>query len=142
MRREERRNCFRRRKEGRTRWFHRHTIAKGDQHDLNVVSSYNTGQVLAVLLRKQGSNFTRQGVMDSATNLSEIELDMLLPGIAINTSMTDHYPLEQMQSIIRLQILPSSFLFQPVRRNARAHDRDRERQYPIGQCSGGGTYRH
>ena len=41
----------------------------------------------------------RENVMRQAANLKDLKLDMLLPGITINTSPTDYYPLEQEQMI-------------------------------------------
>ena len=35
--------------------------------------------------------------MRQATNLKNLDLPMLLPGIKINTSATDRYPLKQLQ---------------------------------------------
>jgi branched-chain amino acid transport system substrate-binding protein len=35
--------------------------------------------------------------MRQAANLKQLELPMLLPGITINTSPSDYYPLKQMQ---------------------------------------------
>jgi branched-chain amino acid transport system substrate-binding protein len=35
--------------------------------------------------------------MRQATNLKDFEVGLLLPGIKINTSPTDYYPIEQMQ---------------------------------------------
>ena len=35
--------------------------------------------------------------MRQAANLKGLELDMLLPGIKINTSPNDYYPVKQMQ---------------------------------------------
>jgi branched-chain amino acid transport system substrate-binding protein len=35
--------------------------------------------------------------MKQAANLKDLELGMLLPGIKINTSPTDYFPVEQMQ---------------------------------------------
>jgi branched-chain amino acid transport system substrate-binding protein len=35
--------------------------------------------------------------MKQATNLKDFELGLLLPGIKINTSAKDYFPLEQMQ---------------------------------------------
>ena len=35
--------------------------------------------------------------MKQATNLKDFEVGVLLPGIKINTSPTDYYPIEQMQ---------------------------------------------
>jgi branched-chain amino acid transport system substrate-binding protein len=35
--------------------------------------------------------------MRQATNLGSVELEMLLPGITINTGPEDYYPIKQMQ---------------------------------------------
>jgi branched-chain amino acid transport system substrate-binding protein len=35
--------------------------------------------------------------MRQAANLKHLALPMLLPGVKINTSLTDFYPIEQMQ---------------------------------------------
>ena len=40
---------------------------------------------------------TRENVMRQAANLKNFEPGLLLPGIKINTSSNDYYPLEQMQ---------------------------------------------
>ena len=49
------------------------------------------------VLKQCGDNLTRENVMKQAANLHNLELPMLLPGIKINTSPTDYYPLKQMQ---------------------------------------------
>ena len=71
----------------------------GDQHDLTVVSGYSTAQILTGILGELGQDITRERVMDAASNLHINQLDMLLPGIQLKTSPTDHYPLEQMQLV-------------------------------------------
>jgi branched-chain amino acid transport system substrate-binding protein len=49
------------------------------------------------VLKQAGSDLSRQNVMRQSTNLRELELPMLLPGIKINTSPTDYYPVQQLQ---------------------------------------------
>jgi branched-chain amino acid transport system substrate-binding protein len=49
------------------------------------------------VLKQCGDELTRENVMKQATNLKDLELGMLLPGIKINTSPTDYFPVEQMQ---------------------------------------------
>ena len=44
-----------------------------------------------------GDNLTRENVMKQAANLKDFESGPLLPGIKVNTSPTDFYPLEQLQ---------------------------------------------
>jgi branched-chain amino acid transport system substrate-binding protein len=47
------------------------------------------------VLERCGNDLTRENVMRQATNLKDLELPMLLPGIKINTSPTDYLPIEQ-----------------------------------------------
>ena len=49
------------------------------------------------VLKQCGDNLTRENVMKQAANLKDFESGLLLPGIKINTSPTDFYPLEQLQ---------------------------------------------
>jgi branched-chain amino acid transport system substrate-binding protein len=54
-------------------------------------------QTLTQVLKQCGDNLTRENVMKQAANLKDFELGLLLPGIKINTSPTDFYPIEQEQ---------------------------------------------
>ena len=49
---------------------------------------------LVQVLKQCGDDLTRANVMKQAANLKDLELPMLLPGIKINTSPTDFYPIE------------------------------------------------
>ena len=44
-----------------------------------------------------GDNLTRKNVIKQATSLKDLEVPMLLPGIKVNTSPTDYYPVESYQ---------------------------------------------
>ncbi|HEY7758851.1 MAG TPA: branched-chain amino acid ABC transporter substrate-binding protein, partial [Burkholderiales bacterium] len=48
-------------------------------------------------LKQCGDDLTRENLMRQAANLKDVELPMLLPGIRVNTSPTDFYPIEQVQ---------------------------------------------
>jgi branched-chain amino acid transport system substrate-binding protein len=69
----------------------------GDRSDGNTVSGYLAAQTLVQVLKQCGDDLTRENVMKQAANLKDLRLDMLLPGISINTSATDFYPIKQMQ---------------------------------------------
>jgi branched-chain amino acid transport system substrate-binding protein len=58
---------------------------------------YSAAQTLVQVLKQCGDDLTRENVMRQAANLKDLELPMLLPGIKINTSPTDFYPIEQVQ---------------------------------------------
>jgi branched-chain amino acid transport system substrate-binding protein len=70
---------------------------EGDKSSIFSVYGYLTAQTLVQVLRQCGDNLTRENVMRQAANLKNIELDLLLPGIKINTSQSDYFPIEQMQ---------------------------------------------
>src|SRR4030088_1367834 len=48
-------------------------------------------------LTQCGANLTRENVMKQAASLNDFSSEVLLPGIKINTSATDFFPIEQMQ---------------------------------------------
>jgi ABC-type branched-subunit amino acid transport system substrate-binding protein len=69
----------------------------GDQ-DSNFNSyGYSTAQLLVRVLQQCGDDLTRANVMNQATNLKDVSLDLLLPNIRINTAPDDYRVNEQMQ---------------------------------------------
>jgi branched-chain amino acid transport system substrate-binding protein len=70
---------------------------EGDKTSTFSVYGYLTAQTLVQVLKQCGDELTRENVMKQAANLKNLELGMLLPGIKINTSPTDYFPVEQMQ---------------------------------------------
>jgi len=69
----------------------------GDKTSSFTVYGYTVAQTLVQALKQCGDDLTRENVMKQASNLKNLELGMLLPGIMINTSPSDFYPIEQMQ---------------------------------------------
>src|SRR3954468_8480396 len=69
----------------------------GDKTSSFTVYGYTVAQTLQQALKQAGDNLTRENVMKQAASLKDVKLPMLLPGIEINTSATDFYPIEQMQ---------------------------------------------
>ena len=49
------------------------------------------------VLKQCGTDFSRENIMKQATNLKDLEIPVLLPGIKVNTSPTDYRPIRQMQ---------------------------------------------
>jgi branched-chain amino acid transport system substrate-binding protein len=70
---------------------------EGDRTSTFTVFGYLLGQTMIHVLKQCGNDLTRENVMRQAANLKGLELDMLLPGIKINTSSNDYYPVKQMQ---------------------------------------------
>ncbi len=61
------------------------------------VFGYLAAQTLVQVLKQCGDELTRENVMRQAANLRDLALPMFLPGIKINTSPTDFYPVDQIQ---------------------------------------------
>jgi branched-chain amino acid transport system substrate-binding protein len=72
-------------------------FAEGDKTSSFTVYGYTVAQTLIQVLKQCGDNLTHANVMKQAASLKALELGMLLPGIKINTSETDFYPIEQLQ---------------------------------------------
>ncbi len=70
---------------------------EGDKTSSFTGYGYSVAQTLVQVLKQCGDNLTRENVMKQAANLKNLEQDLFLPGIKINTSATDFFPLEQMQ---------------------------------------------
>ena len=49
------------------------------------------------MLRRCGDDLTRANVRRQAARLKNYEVDVLLPGIAVNPGPNDFFPVEQMQ---------------------------------------------
>ncbi len=70
---------------------------EGDKTDSVNAYAYTAAQTLVQVLKQCGDDLTRANIMKQAANLHDLELPMLLPGIKVNTSPTDFYPIKQMQ---------------------------------------------
>jgi branched-chain amino acid transport system substrate-binding protein len=70
---------------------------EGDKSSSFTVYAYATAQSFVQVIKQCGDELTRENVMKQATNLKNFEVGLLLPGIKINTSPNDYFPIEQMQ---------------------------------------------
>jgi branched-chain amino acid transport system substrate-binding protein len=69
----------------------------GDKTDAGNIYGYNVARALIQVLKQCGDNLTRANIMKQAANLKDFEPGTALPGIKVNTSPTDFYPVEQEQ---------------------------------------------
>jgi ABC-type branched-subunit amino acid transport system substrate-binding protein len=69
----------------------------GNPDDVYNVWGYSQAQTMEQVLKQCGDDLTRENVMRQAASLKDLQLPMLLPGIRINTSPTDYYPIKQVQ---------------------------------------------
>jgi branched-chain amino acid transport system substrate-binding protein len=69
-----------------------------DKSDYYAPYGYNIGHAVVELLKQCGDDLTRENVMDKALHMN-MELPLLLPGIKLTTSPTDHRPIKQMHLV-------------------------------------------
>jgi len=70
---------------------------EGNRNDGSVVYGYSTAQTMVHVLKACGDNLTRENVMKQAASIKDLQLEMGLPGIKLNTSATDFAPISQLQ---------------------------------------------
>jgi branched-chain amino acid transport system substrate-binding protein len=67
-----------------------------DTADGNYLFAYAVSKTMLQVLKQCGGNFTRENIMKQASNLHDLELPTLLPGIKVNTSPTNYHPIRQL----------------------------------------------
>jgi ABC-type branched-subunit amino acid transport system substrate-binding protein len=67
----------------------------GNEHDQFNIYAYCVSQTLVQVLKQAGDDLSRANVMKQAANIKDFTLPMLLPGIKVNSSPTDFFPIEQ-----------------------------------------------
>jgi len=68
-----------------------------NKYDGSVVFGYGHAQTIVQVLKQAGNDLTRANIMKQAASIKDFAPDTLLPGVKINTSATDFYPIEQLQ---------------------------------------------
>jgi ABC-type branched-subunit amino acid transport system substrate-binding protein len=72
-------------------------IPNGDLTNGNHVFGYAVAGLMVQVLKQAGDDLTRANIMKQAASIKNFDLPMLLPGIKVNTSATDFYPLQSVQ---------------------------------------------
>ena len=70
---------------------------EGDPKDASNLYAYITAQTMVQILKQCGNDLTRENVMKQAANLRSAKNALLLPGMSMNTSATDFFPIQQAQ---------------------------------------------
>ncbi|MFI5034248.1 MAG: ABC transporter substrate-binding protein [Reyranellales bacterium] len=65
--------------------------------DANHVYGYAASTLMHETLKRCGDELTRANLMKQASSFSKFRVPMLLPGITVNTSPTDFYPIQAVQ---------------------------------------------
>jgi branched-chain amino acid transport system substrate-binding protein len=68
-----------------------------DQTDGGYIAAYGLCKTMLQVLNQCKGDFSRESVMRQVNNLHDLENPVLLPGIKINTSPTNHHPIRAMQ---------------------------------------------
>jgi branched-chain amino acid transport system substrate-binding protein len=68
-----------------------------NQGDANYIYAYSVSFLMHQTLAKCGDTLTHENVMKQAANFQKLRVPLLLPGITINTSPTDYYPIQSVQ---------------------------------------------
>jgi branched-chain amino acid transport system substrate-binding protein len=79
-------------------WMDRYN-PRVDKSDYYAPYGYNIGAAVVELLKQCGDDLTRENIMKHASNLDNVELPMLLPGIRLKTTPTDLRPIKQMRLV-------------------------------------------
>jgi branched-chain amino acid transport system substrate-binding protein len=98
---------------------------KANPNDFIVAYGFTQIQTCEQVLGQAGDDLTHENVMRQASNLKDLVLPLLLPGIEINTSPTNFYPITRGAT-------------QPLRRHFLAVDWRRAWRVPIVKSFGGG----
>jgi branched-chain amino acid transport system substrate-binding protein len=70
---------------------------QGDINDPQNEIGLSIAQTWVQVLKQVGNDLTRESILKQATNIHDLQLPLLLPGITLNTSPTNYYPVTQQQ---------------------------------------------
>lgn len=68
-----------------------------DKDNAVYLYAYTAAQLMEHVLRTAGNDISRENIMKTAANMKNVPLDLLLPGMSVNTSPTDYLVIEQMR---------------------------------------------
>ncbi len=81
----------------RWREFMKKYMPGADHSDIAHVYGYAAAQLMGHVIKQCGDDLSRENLLKQAASVKSFDTDGLLPGIKINTSPTDYYPIEQVQ---------------------------------------------
>jgi branched-chain amino acid transport system substrate-binding protein len=68
-----------------------------DTTDASYVYGYGVSTTMLHVLKQCNGDFSRENVMKQATNIHDLGLPTVLPGVKVNTSPTNYHPIRQLQ---------------------------------------------
>ncbi len=84
---------------GMNEWraFMKEYMPDSDVTDANYAFSYGIGGTTMQMLKQCDGNFSRENILKQATNLQDLQLPTLLPGIVVSTSPANYHPIRHLQ---------------------------------------------
>jgi branched-chain amino acid transport system substrate-binding protein len=71
-------------------------LPDADVTDASNVFGFGVSRTMVQVLKQCGDDLSRENIMKQAASLKDLELPITLPGIKINTSPTNYYPIQDM----------------------------------------------
>lgn len=68
-----------------------------DLRDAKIVTGFGVAETMVYVLKRCGSDLSRENILRQSTNIKDFELPMLVPGVKINISPDDYHPIRKMQ---------------------------------------------
>ena len=72
-------------------------LPQGNMSDASYTYAYSVSATMRHAPTECGNNLTRASLMKQAASMHDLVVPILLPGIKINTSPTDFYPIQSVQ---------------------------------------------
>lgn len=69
----------------------------GDKASSFTTYGYSVAQTMVHILEQAGDDLSRENVLKQAASMKDVSLPLFLPGMTMNTTETDYFPIEQMQ---------------------------------------------
>ena len=77
-------------------WMEKY-LPQGNMSDASYTYAYSVSATMRHVLTECGNELTRANLMKQAASMHDLVVPILLPGIKINTSPTDFYPIQSVQ---------------------------------------------
>ena len=78
-------------------WVDKYVPEQDRESDRPSPLGYISAQTMVEVLKRAGDDLTRANILKIATSLHNLAIPLLLPGITLNTSETDYFPIHTLQ---------------------------------------------
>lgn len=78
-------------------WVQKYVPSQDQESDRSSSLGYVSAQTMVEVLKRAGNDLTRANVMKIASSMDGWTLPLLLPGVKLNTSATNYFPIQTLQ---------------------------------------------